>query len=60
MIERIFVLRLVAFDWNCPQHITARHSDEEVIEGVRPLQVRLQELQAENAALRARLAQSGE
>ena len=60
VIERIFVLRLVAFDWNCPQHITARHSDEEVIEGVRPLQVRLQELQAENAALRARLAQSGE
>jgi len=57
VIERIFVLRLVAFDWNCPQHITPRHTDAEVVEGVRPLHDRLLELQAENAALRARVAE---
>jgi predicted pyridoxine 5'-phosphate oxidase superfamily flavin-nucleotide-binding protein len=28
-IERIFRLRLVAFDWNCPQHITPRYTEEE-------------------------------
>jgi predicted pyridoxine 5'-phosphate oxidase superfamily flavin-nucleotide-binding protein len=28
-IERIFRLRLAAFDWNCPQHITPRHTEEE-------------------------------
>lgn len=25
-IERVFVFRLAAFDWNCPQHITPRYS----------------------------------
>jgi len=60
VIERIFVLRLAAFDWNCPQHITPRHSDEQIVEGVRPLRERLDELQVENAALRARLAELGE
>ena len=28
-IERIFRLRLRAFDWNCPQHITPRYTEEE-------------------------------
>jgi hypothetical protein len=23
-IERLFVIDVVAFDWNCPQHITPR------------------------------------
>jgi hypothetical protein len=27
--ERIFRLRLEAFDWNCPQHITPRFTEEE-------------------------------
>jgi hypothetical protein len=29
-IERIFVLHVVGFDWNCSQHITPRYSKEEL------------------------------
>ncbi|MHA6687503.1 pyridoxamine 5'-phosphate oxidase family protein [Mesorhizobium sp. A556] len=58
--ERIFRLRLEAFDWNCPQHITPRFTEAEVAEAVRPLQQRLAQLEAENAALQARLASQGE
>lgn len=54
-IERIFRLRLQNFDWNCPQHITPRFSEQEVKEAVRPLHDRIGQLEAENAALRARL-----
>jgi len=53
--ERIFVLRLEAFDWNCPQHITPRFTEQEVAEAVRPLRERLAQLESDNAALRARL-----
>ena len=28
--ERIYVLHIQAFDWNCPQHITPRYTTEEV------------------------------
>lgn len=31
-IERAVVLKVEAFDWNCPQHIVRRFSEEEVIE----------------------------
>jgi len=50
--ERIFVLEVEAFDWNCPQHITARFSEAELA----PLFARLQELETENAALREKAA----
>lgn len=53
--ERIFKLRLEAFDWNCPQHITPRYTEHEVGQAIAPLCDRLQQLEAENAALRARL-----
>jgi predicted pyridoxine 5'-phosphate oxidase superfamily flavin-nucleotide-binding protein len=51
-LERIFRLRLVAFDWNCPQHITPRYTDQEVAHAIAPLRDRLAALEAENAALR--------
>jgi hypothetical protein len=54
-LERIFRLRLVAFDWNCPQHILPRFTEAEVSGAVAPLQKRLTEVEAENATLRARL-----
>lgn len=28
-VERVVVFRVVAFDWNCPQHITPRFTEEE-------------------------------
>lgn len=59
-LERIFRLRLKAFDWNCSQHITPRFTEQEVAEAVRPLRERLAQLAAENAELRARLVSQGD
>lgn len=50
--ERILRLRLRAFDWNCPQHITPRYTEAELAEVLAPLRARLDALAAENAALR--------
>ncbi|WP_165191571.1 pyridoxamine 5'-phosphate oxidase family protein [Caulobacter soli] len=58
--ERLFRLGLDAFDWNCPQHITPRFTEHEVSEAVQPLRDRLAQLEAENAALQARLAAIGD
>jgi predicted pyridoxine 5'-phosphate oxidase superfamily flavin-nucleotide-binding protein len=54
--ERILRLRVKAFDWNCPQHITPRFTEQEIAEAVEPLRQRLVTLEAENNELRARLA----
>jgi uncharacterized protein len=59
-LERIFRLSLQAFDWNCPQHITPRFTEQEIDEAVRPLRDRLAQLETENAELRARLQDSRE
>ena len=53
-IERIFRLRLVSFDWNCPQHITPRFTEAEVNAATAPLRERLAKLEAENRELRSR------
>jgi predicted pyridoxine 5'-phosphate oxidase superfamily flavin-nucleotide-binding protein len=58
--ERIFRLRLEAFDWNCPQHITPRYTEREIEQAVTPLRERLTQLEAENLALRTRLEAIGE
>ena len=55
-VERCFVLRVEGFDWNCPQHITPRFTEDEVRESVAPLLAKLQAAEAENRALRATLA----
>jgi predicted pyridoxine 5'-phosphate oxidase superfamily flavin-nucleotide-binding protein len=57
-IERVFVVHVEAFDWNCPQHITPRFTAEEIQEVVGPLERRTAELEHENRILRARLAES--
>lgn len=56
--ERIFRLKLAAFDWNCPQHIVPRFTEAEISHAVQPLQDRLKALELENRALRERLAQA--
>ena len=50
------MLHLAAFDWNCPQHITPRFSEAELAPALAPLRSRLEALESENRALRARLA----
>ena len=59
-IERVFVIHVDAFDWNCPQHITPRCTAEEIQEAMAPVEQQLQQLQQENARLRKQLAQEGE
>lgn len=53
--ERAFVLRLEAFDWNCPQHIMPRFTEAEIAAASAPLVARVGELEEENARLRAEL-----
>ncbi|NSY62036.1 pyridoxamine 5'-phosphate oxidase family protein [Agrobacterium tumefaciens] len=53
--EGIFRLRLEAYDWNCPQHITPRYTQQQVEQAVAPLREKLLQLETENAALRAQL-----
>ncbi len=45
-IERVALFDVVAFDWNCPQHITQRFTLEEVEAATAPLRQRIAELEA--------------
>jgi predicted pyridoxine 5'-phosphate oxidase superfamily flavin-nucleotide-binding protein len=51
--ERVFVLRIEGLDWNCPQYITPRFTEDEVGAMTRPLLEKLEALERENASLRA-------
>ena len=55
-VERLVTIKLAAFDWNCPQFITPRFDSAEIAQLVGPemdkLSARIEELEAENAALR--------
>ncbi|HEY0302739.1 MAG TPA: pyridoxamine 5'-phosphate oxidase family protein [Rhizomicrobium sp.] len=53
--ERALLLHLEAFDWNCPQHITPRFTEAEIGVALQPTLTRLAALEAENAALKAKL-----
>lgn len=53
-VERVMAIDLVAMDWNCPKYITPRFTEAEIEAMLRP---RLNEIGAENAALRARVAE---
>jgi predicted pyridoxine 5'-phosphate oxidase superfamily flavin-nucleotide-binding protein len=54
--ERAFLLHLETFDWNCPQHITPRFTMAEIETAISPLRTRIAALEAENRALRAKIA----
>jgi predicted pyridoxine 5'-phosphate oxidase superfamily flavin-nucleotide-binding protein len=54
-VERALIFHLVAFDWNCPQHITPRFTKEELQPIFEGMESRLEQLQAENKKLRSQL-----
>jgi len=54
-VERGLIIRLAAFDWNCPQHITPRYSEEELAPMLQPIRKRLHDLEEENKRLRGEL-----
>jgi hypothetical protein len=45
-VERIVLFKVEAFDWNCPQHITPRFTEEEVLARENVLRERIRELEA--------------
>jgi predicted pyridoxine 5'-phosphate oxidase superfamily flavin-nucleotide-binding protein len=52
-VERLGMIEVEAFDWNCPQHITPRFTEAEVRSAVQPLRERIAELEAKLASLGA-------
>lgn len=44
-VERGFVVKVEAFDWNCPQHITQRFTLAEIETATAPLHARIAELE---------------
>jgi len=55
-IERVFVIHVEAYDWNCPQHITPRYTAEELREGMQEIEKRVKSLEQENKTLRSEIA----
>jgi predicted pyridoxine 5'-phosphate oxidase superfamily flavin-nucleotide-binding protein len=55
-IERVFLVHVAAFDWNCPQHITPRYTKEEIMEFMASTREHVAKLEAENKRLRAQLS----
>jgi predicted pyridoxine 5'-phosphate oxidase superfamily flavin-nucleotide-binding protein len=47
IVERLFLIEVVSFDWNCPKYITPRYTATEVEQVVAPLQQRIAELEAQ-------------
>lgn len=54
--ERVYVVRVEAFDWNCPQHITPRFTVEEIQTALVPFEQQLHDLEEANARLREELS----
>ena len=47
IVERLFSIDVLSFDWNCPKYITPRFTAAEVDAAVSPLQQRIAELEAQ-------------
>lgn len=52
-IERVIILRVKAFNWNCPQHITPRYTIEQVKQMVQPLNEHIEKLEKQIEKLKA-------
>ncbi|WP_013320436.1 pyridoxamine 5'-phosphate oxidase family protein [Gloeothece verrucosa] len=46
-LGRVFLIKMEALDWNCPQHIPIRYSEAEVQEMIAPLAARIRELESQ-------------
>ena len=56
--ERAFLIDVIGWEWNCPQHITPRFTEAEISAAIKPMATELNQLRAEVEALRA--AQKGD
>ncbi|WP_051844587.1 pyridoxamine 5'-phosphate oxidase family protein [Streptomyces sp. NRRL S-813] len=55
-VEQFVTIKVEAFAWNCPNHITPRFTQRELSDALAPVRDRIARLEQENAALRAELA----
>lgn len=46
-VERLFLIKVISFDWNCPQYITPRYTEDEVRDAVAPLRQRIADLKTQ-------------
>jgi len=46
IVERLFLIDVVGFDWNCPKYITPRYTESEIAERTAPLRARIKDLEA--------------
>ena len=53
--ERMFVLEIAAYDWNCPQHITPRYTAEEVESAFASQRRSIAEVEEDNKRMKAEL-----
>ncbi len=56
--ERMMILHVEAYDWNCPQHITPRYTVEEIEDAFTPQRELITSLHAEIKSLKARLKET--
>lgn len=47
LVERLFLIEVMAYDWNCPKYITPRYTAGEVERVIAPLRQRIAELEAQ-------------
>ncbi|MFI9201357.1 pyridoxamine 5'-phosphate oxidase family protein [Streptomyces sp. NPDC053048] len=55
-VERLVVIKVEGMNWNCPQHITPRYTEQELGEALAPVREHILRLEEENERLRALLA----
>jgi predicted pyridoxine 5'-phosphate oxidase superfamily flavin-nucleotide-binding protein len=56
--ERMMVLHIEAYDWNCSQHITPRYTVEDIEEAFAAERIRVQQMEEELKMLRAKLSET--
>jgi predicted pyridoxine 5'-phosphate oxidase superfamily flavin-nucleotide-binding protein len=49
-VQRLFLIQVISYDWNCPQYITPRFTAAEMEKRAAPLKARIAELEALLAA----------
>lgn len=57
--ERAYLIDVVGFDWNCPQHITPRFTEAEIAETIAPLTTEIAQLRAQIAVLQSQPSSGG-
>jgi uncharacterized protein len=57
--ERMMVLNIEAYDWNCPQHITPKYTVEEIEKAFAPLKNKVTKQEEEIKLLKAQLKEKG-